>query len=101
LQSVCYCKKSAKIKSMKIKRIIVKAKEYNFVKPVFTSQGKLQRRKIISIKLFSEKGDCGIGGAYPLPPFTEDVESIIGEAEKAASRLEKTDFNSFEEFSEY
>ncbi len=86
---------------MKIKRIIVKPKQYNFVKPVFTSQGKLELREIISVKFLNEKGDCGTGGAYPLPPFTEDVKSIIGEAKNTATRLEETGFDSFEEFSDY
>ncbi len=86
---------------MKIKRIIVKPKQYNFIKPVFTSQGKLERREIISVKFLNEKGDCGTGGAYPLPPFTEDVKSIIGEARSRAAQLEETNFDSFEEFSDF
>ena len=83
---------------MIIKRIIVKEKEFNFLKPVVTSREEISRRVVIEIGLIDENGKCGIGAAYSLPPFTEKSEEVEKKLKVVADSLRMQAFLSLEEF---
>ena len=83
---------------MKIEKIIVKKKGYKFFNPILTSQEKINRRDVISVKIFGDSGNCGVGGAYPLPPFTEKASAVFFKAEELSESLKGKDFSSLEDF---
>ncbi len=86
---------------MKIIDIKTEIKEYKFRNPIVTSKITLHTRSVFVVKLISSDGFCGVGAAYPLPPFTQDFPAQIVQAiELIKQSIIGKNFPSFSNFAE-
>ncbi len=83
---------------MRITGTEIEEKKLSFESPIVTSQKVLRKRDVIIFKIFNDEGNCGIGGAFPLPPFTEPKKSVISEWKKIKKNLFDFEFDNLHDF---